>query len=62
MTVLSASRGQPDRGAFLQSWGPFASGTVVVHSINCTHSELLTIESVGEYGYELRRLFGGTPG
>lgn len=60
MTVFSASRGQPDRGAFLaRSWEPFASGKVVVHSIDCTHNELLTVESVDEYGHELRRLFGG---
>ncbi|WP_297848407.1 non-ribosomal peptide synthetase, partial [Mycobacterium sp.] len=57
ITVFSAARDRGDRGAQLaRSWEPYASGDIRVHSIDCTHHEMLTAETVELYGEQLRHL------
>jgi thioesterase domain-containing protein/acyl carrier protein len=57
MTVLSATRGEDDRGAYLsQSWRPFVFGDVMTHSIDCTHNDMLIAESVSRYAKHLAHL------
>ncbi|WP_119185007.1 non-ribosomal peptide synthetase, partial [Mycobacterium decipiens] len=56
--IFSAARDQGDRSPFLlQSWQPYVTGETAVYSIDCTHNEMLTAESVGGYGVQLRQLF-----
>jgi thioesterase domain-containing protein/acyl carrier protein len=57
ITVFSAARDDDERGAQLsRSWAPYASGEIRVHSIDCTHPEMLSAESVELYGEQLRNL------
>jgi thioesterase domain-containing protein/acyl carrier protein len=57
MTVFSATRDERDRGTHLrQRWRPYATGEVNVFEVDCTHNEMLTAESTGMYGKQLRRL------
>jgi amino acid adenylation domain-containing protein/non-ribosomal peptide synthase protein (TIGR01720 family) len=57
MTVFSATRDESDRGTHLrQSWRPYATGEVNVYEVDCTHNEMLTAESTGMYGKQLRHL------
>ncbi|WP_156656064.1 non-ribosomal peptide synthetase, partial [Mycobacterium sp. 852002-51971_SCH5477799-a] len=57
VTVFAAAREDSDRGTHLrQSWRPYAAGDITVYEVDCTHNEMLTTESTGMYGKELKRL------
>jgi hypothetical protein len=57
MTILSAVHGEGDRSEYLsQSWRPYVFGDVLTHSIDCTHNEMLTAESVSRYAKHLAHL------
>jgi thioesterase domain-containing protein len=57
MTVFSAMRDDSDRGNHLrESWRPYATGDITVYEVDCTHNEMLTTESTGMYGKQLKRL------
>ncbi|MDR3661836.1 MAG: thioesterase domain-containing protein, partial [Mycobacterium sp.] len=59
VVVVSAARDDAERGAFLrQSWRPHVAGDINVHSVDCSHHEMLTIESLTEYGARLGRETG----
>lgn len=57
VTVFSATRDESDRGKhLLQSWRPYAAGDITVYEVDCTHNEMLTTESAGMYGKQLKHL------
>ena len=57
--IFSAARDEGDRSSFLQqSWRPYVAGDITVHSIDCTHQEMMTTASLSIYGNQLRRLIG----
>ncbi|ORA15463.1 non-ribosomal peptide synthase/polyketide synthase, partial [Mycobacterium arosiense] len=55
--VFSAVRDQSDRSSVLaRSWEPHASGDVLTYAVDCTHSEMLSADSVERYGQQLGQL------
>jgi amino acid adenylation domain-containing protein len=57
--IFSAARDEGDRSSFLQqSWRPYVAGDIAVHSIDCTHQEMITTASLSMYGKLLRHLVG----
>ncbi|OBG82484.1 hypothetical protein A5699_00340 [Mycobacterium sp. E802] len=38
----------------LQSWRPYVTGDITAHSVDCTHYEMFTSESLSEYGEQLK--------
>jgi hypothetical protein len=54
ITIFSAVQDQSDLSWFLrQSWRPYITGDISVYPVDCTHSDLLTAESVSIYGDQL---------
>ncbi|WP_131816270.1 non-ribosomal peptide synthetase, partial [Mycolicibacterium porcinum] len=43
----------------LDSWRPYVTGELDAYSVDCTHYEMFTARSLGEYGGQLRLLLGG---
>jgi thioesterase domain-containing protein len=55
LTVFSAVRDGGDRSSSaLQQWRPYVAGEITEHSIDCTHEEMLTAESLRLYGRQLQ--------
>jgi thioesterase domain-containing protein/acyl carrier protein len=55
MTIFSAVRDETNQSSSrLQSWRPYIGGEITVHSIDCTHQEMLTTESLSMYGKQLK--------
>ncbi|MGV9801311.1 amino acid adenylation domain-containing protein, partial [Mycobacterium sp. NPDC003449] len=55
--VRSRWRGMRNRmavRAHLQSWRPYIAGEITAHSVDCTHYEMFSSESLREYGERLR--------
>ncbi|MDH6196197.1 amino acid adenylation domain-containing protein [Mycobacterium frederiksbergense] len=55
--VRSRWRGMRNRMAMrshLQSWRPYVTGDITAHSVDCTHYEMFTSESLREYGEQLK--------
>jgi amino acid adenylation domain-containing protein len=53
--IFSAAGDVSDRSSFLmESWRPYITGDTTVYSIDCTHNEMLTAESVSRYGEQLK--------
>jgi thioesterase domain-containing protein len=60
LIVFSAVRDESDRSSTaLQEWRPYVAGDIAEHSIDCTHEEMLTAESVRLYGQQLKFLLEG---
>nr|WP_208622330.1 non-ribosomal peptide synthetase [Mycobacterium gastri] len=56
MIIFSAVRDESDRSlSLLQSWRPYVTGDITVHSVNSTHQEMLTTQSLCMYGRQLER-------
>ena len=53
LIIFSAARGERE-SSLLQSWRPYVSGDAIEHSVDCTHEEMLTPESLGRYGEQLK--------
>jgi thioesterase domain-containing protein len=54
MIIFVAARDESDRSSSsLQSWRPYVAGDITMYSIDCTHEEMLTTESLGMYGKQL---------
>ncbi len=53
VVIFSATRGEHG-STLLQSWRPYVAGNVAEHSVDCTHEEMLTPESLGRYGEQLK--------
>jgi thioesterase domain-containing protein/acyl carrier protein len=57
ITIFSAVRDESDRSSpLLQSWRPYGTGDIREYSVDCTHQEILTTESVNMYGEQLKVL------
>ncbi|HZU49072.1 MAG TPA: thioesterase domain-containing protein, partial [Mycobacterium sp.] len=57
MTIFAAVRDESDRASSLmQSWRPYVAGDITECSIDCTHENMLTVESLNLYGQQLKRL------
>jgi thioesterase domain-containing protein len=53
--IFSAVRDENDRSSSpLQSWRPYVAGDITEYSIDCTHKDMLTFESVSLYGQQLK--------
>jgi thioesterase domain-containing protein len=61
IVIFSAAQDAADRASSVQSWRPYVTGEVAVHSIDCTHQEMLTAESVSMYGKHLKDLLALVP-
>jgi thioesterase domain-containing protein len=55
IVLFSAARDRANSvPSLVQSWRPYFTGELALHSIECTHQEMLTIESVSMYGKQLK--------
>jgi thioesterase domain-containing protein/acyl carrier protein len=53
--IFSAVRDENDSGSSgLQSWRPYIAGDITEYSIDCTHEDMLTAESVSLFGQQLK--------
>jgi thioesterase domain-containing protein/acyl carrier protein len=53
VVIFSAARGEHE-SSLLQSWRPYVAGNVTEHSVDCSHEEMLTPESLSRYGDQLK--------
>jgi thioesterase domain-containing protein/acyl carrier protein len=59
LIIFSAERDESDRSSYLrQIWRPHVAGDIIVHSVDCTHQEMLTTEALSLYGTQLKQLLG----
>ncbi|MGC1153535.1 MAG: hypothetical protein WA925_16150, partial [Mycobacterium sp.] len=57
MVIFSAARSGRNRySSLLHSWRPYVAGDITGHSVDCTHHEMLSTESLGVYGGRLKLL------
>jgi thioesterase domain-containing protein len=57
--IFSAVRSESDRTSSpLQDWRPYVAGDITEYSIDCTHEEMLTAESLSLYGEQLKFSLG----
>jgi thioesterase domain-containing protein/acyl carrier protein len=62
ITIFSPAREVGDHcSSLVQSWRPYVSGEITVYSIDCTHEEMLTAESVSMYGKQLKDSLAPVP-
>ena len=55
MIMFFAVGDESDRSSsVLQSWRPYVAGDITGYSIDCTHQEMLTTESLSMYGKQLK--------
>ena len=55
MIIFSSVRDESDRSpSALQSWRPYVAGDISEYSVDCTHEDMLTAESVSLYGQQLK--------
>jgi thioesterase domain-containing protein/acyl carrier protein len=53
--IFSAARDESDLNSSpLQSWRPYVVGDITAHSIDCTHGDMVTAESLSLYGQQLK--------
>jgi thioesterase domain-containing protein/acyl carrier protein len=58
--IFSAARDESDRSSSpLQNWRAYVAGDITEYSINCTHEDMLTAESVSMYGKQLKHYLVG---
>ena len=53
MVIFSAARRESD-SSLLQSWRPYVAGDITEYSVDCTHEDMLTAESLSLYGQQLK--------
>ena len=57
MVIFSAARRDSDRSSsLLESWRPYVAGGITEHSVDCTHHDILSTESLSVYGKRLKLL------
>jgi amino acid adenylation domain-containing protein len=57
IVVFSAVRDEGNRSSYLlESWRPYVAGDITVYTVDCTHYEMLTNESLSMYGNQLKHL------
>ncbi len=55
--IFSAARTEGDRApSLLERWRPYIDGEITEHSVDCAHLEMLSAESLGVYGNQLKLL------
>jgi thioesterase domain-containing protein/acyl carrier protein len=55
MIIFSAARDETNQSCSLaENWRPYVTGAITAYSIDCTHQEMLTTESVAMYGTQLK--------
>jgi thioesterase domain-containing protein len=55
MIIFSAVRDETNPSSSLQqSWRPYVGGEITAYSVDCTHQEMLTTESLSMYGKQLK--------
>ena len=55
MVIFSAVEDDSDRSSsVLQSWRPYVAGDITEYSVDCTHQDMLTTESLSMYGKQLK--------
>ncbi|SON61428.1 Linear gramicidin synthase subunit D [Mycobacterium simulans] len=60
MAIFCAARDESDRSAFLlRIWQPYVTGDITTYSVDCTHEEMLSQESLSKYGDRLKLLMEG---
>ena len=56
MVIFSAARGgNGNQPSHVQTWRPYVAGEITAYSVDCTHLEMLTNESLSTYGEQLKR-------
>ncbi|WP_275580485.1 non-ribosomal peptide synthetase [Mycobacterium riyadhense] len=59
--IFSAARSAVDRtSSLLQCWRPYVAGDIAEYSVDCTHDDMLTTESLSMYGEQLSGLLALT--
>jgi hypothetical protein len=57
MVIFAAARGEGVRSSSLmQSWRPYVAGDITEYLVDCTHENMLTVESLNLYGQQLKIL------
>jgi thioesterase domain-containing protein/acyl carrier protein len=57
MIIFSAARSQDDNDlCHPENWRPYVAGDITVHPVECEHDEMMTSESLGLYGQQLKIL------
>ncbi|WP_157759925.1 hypothetical protein [Mycobacterium ulcerans] len=57
MTIFLAGRsGQMSDSSQLQNWRKYIAGDITTYSVDCTHHEMLTAESLSMYDEQLKKL------
>jgi thioesterase domain-containing protein len=57
MIIFSAARRENQSDStHPQNWGPYVAGDITVYPVDCEHDEMMTAESLGSYGEQLKLL------
>ncbi|OBH32144.1 non-ribosomal peptide synthetase [Mycobacterium sp. E342] len=57
IVIFSAAQSERNRdSSLLQSWEPYVAGDITEHSVDCTHYDMLSTESLRIYGKRLKLL------
>ncbi|OBI52056.1 hypothetical protein A5707_12745 [Mycobacterium kyorinense] len=57
MVIFSAGRTTNGHGvSALENWRPYVTGDITEHTVDCGHHDMLSAESLGRYGEQLKRL------
>jgi hypothetical protein len=55
MIIFSAARSEDeDDLCHPQNWRSYVAGDITVHPVDCGHDEMMTTESLGMYGQQLK--------
>ncbi|MGY4647321.1 thioesterase domain-containing protein [Mycobacterium sp. URHB0021] len=56
LVIFSAARdGHGEDSSCSHSWRPYVAGDVVTYSVDCSHHDMLTSDSLSIYGAQLKR-------
>jgi thioesterase domain-containing protein len=55
IVIFSAARDESDRSSLLlQRWRPYVAGDITAYSVDCTHNDMVSAESLTLYGDQLK--------
>jgi cytochrome c biogenesis protein ResB len=52
--IFSARSENENDSSHLQNWRPYVAGDITVYPVDCGHNEMMTTESLGMYGQQLK--------
>ncbi|MEB4212382.1 thioesterase domain-containing protein, partial [Mycobacterium sp. 94-17] len=53
--IVFAARSKNDSDpSHLETWRPYVAGEITVHRVDCDHHDMLTVETLGSYGQQLK--------